>query len=115
MMVGLSDAFDQEIHDSLSAIGADGWVVPEGDGGPFLSDGKDEPLTRYEAGEYFGELGPLLGFPRAATARAREPSVCTVYSVADFKAFLGADRVADVVADGKRPRGRRRSSAVSSR
>lgn len=76
-----------------------------------LTKGREEMLATYGPGEYFGELGPLLGFPRAATARATEPSTCTVYTVPEFKAFLGADRVADVVGDGHRPVARRRQGA----
>ena len=30
-----------------------------------FSDGTDEITNRLHAGQYFGELGPLLGFPRS--------------------------------------------------
>jgi len=36
-----------------------------------LADGAMQPLNRLGPGQYFGELGPLLGFPRSASARAR--------------------------------------------
>ncbi len=36
-MVGLSNSFDEEIRDSLSAVGADSWIVSSGAGGPFTS------------------------------------------------------------------------------
>ena len=49
------------------------------------SDGSSEELARLGPGEYFGELGPLLGFPRSATARALTPSVLRAYNVADFR------------------------------
>jgi putative ABC transport system ATP-binding protein len=35
-----------------------------------LRDGDEEPIARIGAGHYCGELGPLMGFPRSATARA---------------------------------------------
>ena len=49
------------------------------------TDGTEEPLTRLEPGEYFGELGPLLGFPRSASARAASDVIVTTYSVAEFR------------------------------
>jgi putative ABC transport system ATP-binding protein len=36
-------------------------------------------------GGYFGELGPLLGLPRSASARARTAAVVTGHSARDFK------------------------------
>jgi putative ABC transport system ATP-binding protein len=50
------------------------------------SDGSDEKLAEIGPGEYFGELGPLLGFPRSATARALTPLRLIVYGVHDFRA-----------------------------
>ena len=49
------------------------------------SDGSTEPLAELEVGEYFGELGPLLGFPRSATARAVTACSLRAYNVADFR------------------------------
>jgi putative ABC transport system ATP-binding protein len=78
-----------------------------------LSNGREESLATYETGEYFGELGPLLGFPRAATARAKRFTTCMAYTVPEFKEFLGSDRVADVMSHGRKSRVRKR--AVSKR
>jgi putative ABC transport system ATP-binding protein len=36
-------------------------------------------------GDYFGELGPLLGLPRSATARARTAAVVSGHTARDFK------------------------------
>ncbi len=54
-------------------------------------------LASYGPGEYFGELGPLLGFPRAATARATRRSVVHALSVAEFKRRIGSKRPGDLV------------------
>ena len=63
------------------------------------ADGSSEVLAELEAGEYFGELGPLLGFPRSATARALTPLRLMAYNVHDFReqvvgATSGAGRTA---------------------
>ena len=50
-----------------------------------LADGGREHLARLGAGDYFGELGPLLGFPRSATARAETDVELIAYSVQDFR------------------------------
>lgn len=42
-------------------------------------------LAELEVGGYFGELGPRLGFPRSATARALTPLRLMAYNVHDFK------------------------------
>ena len=56
-----------------------------------------EPLASLGAGEYFGELGPLLGFPRSATALAATDVVLTSYSVKDFREqVLGKARAGQV-------------------
>jgi putative ABC transport system ATP-binding protein len=50
-----------------------------------LADGSEEPRARFGAGEYFGELGPLLGLPRSATARALEKAELTGYGPQAFR------------------------------
>ena len=55
------------------------------------ADGGEEIVASVGPGEYFGELGPLLGFPRAATARASTTTVLHSYSVHDFRSLLGDD------------------------
>jgi putative ABC transport system ATP-binding protein len=64
-----------------------------------LADGGQEHLASLSAGDYFGELGPLLGFPRSASARAGTDVRLVAYSVQDFREqVLGKGRGA--VADG---------------
>ena len=53
------------------------------------SDGSDEHLAALEAGEYFGELGPLLGVPRSAPATALTPRRLKAYNVHDFREQVG--------------------------
>ena len=53
-------------------------------------DGTEEPLTLVGAGNYFGELGPMLNIPRSATARALGPALLTGCSVQQFRALRGA-------------------------
>jgi putative ABC transport system ATP-binding protein len=68
------------------------------------ADGSEEALDTVGAGGYFGELGPLLGYPRAATARARTAAVVTGYTVRDFRELLGPDRLSEMLgAAGRRP------------
>jgi putative ABC transport system ATP-binding protein len=54
------------------------------------ADGSDELLGVVGAGEYFGELGPMLGLPRSATARAAAKTVLVAYSERDFRHRAGA-------------------------
>ena len=61
------------------------------------ADGEDELLHVATRGEYFGELAPLLGFPRAATARARKKSRVRGYDVAEFRALVGSDGFAKLL------------------
>jgi putative ABC transport system ATP-binding protein len=49
------------------------------------ADHTNETLRTVGEGEYFGELGPLLGLPRSASARARVASIVTGYTPRDFK------------------------------
>jgi putative ABC transport system ATP-binding protein len=53
------------------------------------ADGTEELIQRANAGAYFGELAPMLGLPRAATARAVGPAVLTGYTLRTFRAQMG--------------------------
>lgn len=61
------------------------------------ADGVEEVLGRIGPGRYFGELAPLFGLKRSATARAAVPSVVTGYSVRDFRSKYGPI-VSDLIA-----------------
>jgi putative ABC transport system ATP-binding protein len=50
-----------------------------------LADGGEEHLNRLGPGDYFGELGPLLGFPRSASCRAHSDVEVTAYSPRMFR------------------------------
>lgn len=49
------------------------------------ADGTVERLATLGRGKYFGELGPLLGFPRTATVEAVTAVRLTAYNVRDFR------------------------------
>ena len=70
-------------------------------------DGREDHLATIGAGDYFGEMGPLFGLPRAATARAKADATVTGYSVGEFREVLGVDHLKDLV----RGRPGRRASA----
>jgi putative ABC transport system ATP-binding protein len=50
-----------------------------------LADGGEELLTQLGPDQYFGELGPFLGFPRSASVRATSDVVLTAYSPRVFR------------------------------
>ena len=50
-----------------------------------LADGGEETLARLGPGQYFGELGPLMGFPRSASARAVTEVTLTRFSPHEFR------------------------------
>ncbi len=52
------------------------------------ADGTEDELNRLPAGQYFGELGALLGFPRSASARARTDVVACAYSPRAFRRLV---------------------------
>jgi putative ABC transport system ATP-binding protein len=56
-----------------------------------LVDGGEEHLAVLGTGNYVGELGPLLGFPRSATVRARTGCTLRAQTVQEFK-LQGLDR-----------------------
>jgi putative ABC transport system ATP-binding protein len=66
------------------------------------ADGTDERLGLARPGDYFGELAPLLGFPRAATARARKTTRLRAFDVAEFRALVGSDGVAQRLGKSRR-------------
>jgi len=49
-------------------------------------DGSEEILSEVAQGSYFGELAPMFGLPRSATARASGPTVVTGLPLTDFRA-----------------------------
>jgi len=61
------------------------------------ADGGEERLHVARSGDYFGELAPLLGFPRAATARSLTTARLRTYGVAEFRALVGSEGVAKVL------------------
>jgi putative ABC transport system ATP-binding protein len=70
------------------------------------SDRTEEFIATVRTGEYFGELGPLLGFPRSASARARTQVQATAYGARDFKERVLSQKGArGVTMTGKREPG----------
>ncbi|MCA1833401.1 MAG: ATP-binding cassette domain-containing protein [Actinomycetota bacterium] len=55
------------------------------------SDHSEELLTTVGVGEHFGELAPLLGLRRTATARAHTVAVVTGYTIVDFRKEAASD------------------------
>ncbi len=53
-----------------------------------LADGGERELARLGPGQYFGELGPFLGFPRSASARAVTDVVLDAHVPATFREQL---------------------------
>jgi len=56
-------------------------------------DGGEEQVAILEAGQYFGELGPMLNLPRSASARALTPTRLTGMTVSAFKTRVPAPSV----------------------
>jgi len=52
---------------------------------PGTEAGSDERLAVLPTGQYFGELGPLLGFPRSASARAQGDVTLRAYGPREFR------------------------------
>jgi len=76
--------------------GAFGDLVYEVDAGRIdivqeMADGGENQLAVVEPGNYFGELAPMFGLQRSATARASAdgPAVVTGYTLRDFRARRG--------------------------
>lgn len=69
-------------------------------------DGSEELRATFGPGEYFGELGPLLSLPRAASVRATETTVLTSYGTDAFRAW----RASGAASSGRRPSGESQSA-----
>jgi putative ABC transport system ATP-binding protein len=61
------------------------------------TDGTVEPVALLGPGRYFGELGPLFGLRRSATARAVKHAVITGYTPRDFRDLVGSGRIAETI------------------
>jgi putative ABC transport system ATP-binding protein len=55
------------------------------------ADGTEERLTSLGPGQYFGELGALLGYPRSASIRATTDLVLTAYGPQTFRSTILTD------------------------
>ncbi|MGI9596459.1 MAG: cyclic nucleotide-binding domain-containing protein, partial [Acidimicrobiales bacterium] len=64
-----------------------------------LAGGAEEPLATLTAGNYVGELGPLLGFPRSASIRAASDVRLIALTSQEFK-LKGVDRTVGTALDG---------------
>jgi putative ABC transport system ATP-binding protein len=64
-----------------------------------LAGGGEEVMVKLGRGKYFGELAPLFGLRRSATARATQATVVTGRSLRAFREHHGAD-LTDVIRDG---------------
>ena len=65
------------------------------------SNGTEEVLATLGPGDHFGEMGPLFGIARSATARARTAARVEGYTTEQFRAHVGAERLTDLIATTK--------------
>ena len=68
-----------------------------------LAGGREDHLATLGPGEYFGEMGPLFGIARSATARACTPAVVRGYTTEKFREHVGVDRLADLIRPERLP------------
>jgi putative ABC transport system ATP-binding protein len=83
---------DREVLFSQGDPGALVYIVEEGRMQLFRSrdDGTEEVLNEYGPGGYFGELAPMFGFPRSATARALGAATVTGLPLVEFRSTMQA-------------------------
>jgi putative ABC transport system ATP-binding protein len=77
------------------------YVVEEGEVEIYRTrgDGTEEHLAVIGAGNYFGELGPMLNLPRSASARARNACRLTSYPLRAFRQQFPVDKSASKSAE----------------
>jgi len=85
--------FEQGAHSDLVYIIEDGQIEVVRQ----RADDTEELLALLGPGRYFGELGPLFGLQRSATARAVEQALLTGYTPRDFRELVGSGRVAEAI------------------
>jgi putative ABC transport system ATP-binding protein len=69
------------------------------------ADGGKEVLAHVGPGNYFGELAPLFGIRRSATARAAQPTRLTAMSVMEFRRQSRGHRLWRALEDDGTPEG----------
>jgi putative ABC transport system ATP-binding protein len=62
-----------------------------------LSEGGEELLARHGPGRYFGELGPMFGLRRSATARATTPSRLVGLPLSEFRRRVREQKAPDPI------------------
>jgi putative ABC transport system ATP-binding protein len=60
-------------------------------------DRSEEPLARVGPGRYFGELAPLFGIQRSATARATQPTRVVGLTVAEFRRRFRGEKLSHLL------------------
>jgi putative ABC transport system ATP-binding protein len=65
------------------------------------ADGSEELLARVEPGRYFGELGPMFGIRRSATARATTQSHLLGLPLREFRNRFRGQKVSDLIAQAQ--------------
>jgi putative ABC transport system ATP-binding protein len=65
----------------------------------FRDDGTEEDMARVDPGGYFGELAPMFGLRRSASARAMGPTTLTGYGLRDFREKFQLANEAKVLSD----------------
>ena len=62
-----------------------------------LGGGNSEHLATLGPGEHFGEMGPLFGIERSATARAKTKARVSGYTTEQFREHVGAERLSELI------------------
>ena len=68
-----------------------------------LAGGREDHLATLGPGEYCGEMGPLFGIARSATARASARAFVRGYTTEKFREHVGVDRLADLIRPERLP------------
>jgi putative ABC transport system ATP-binding protein len=99
-VVSLTPKADHQAHEPEKVLLAAGEILfHQGDRGDLVyvveegeieivrarDDGTEEIVAKVPAGAYFGELAPMFGLQRSATARAAGPAMLTGYGLREFR------------------------------